>query len=77
MHEWRSNYDPELAAEPASRVTFEIEPTADGQCMLTLTHDRLEQSPQTAANVGGGWSYVLDSLKTMLETGEPLPRAGD
>ena len=45
-------------------------------CLLTLTHDRLEASPRTAADVSGpGWMYVLSSMKTLLETGEGLPRA--
>jgi uncharacterized protein YndB with AHSA1/START domain len=73
VHEWRSLYDPELAAEETSRVTWEIEPHEDGYCRLTLTHDRLEAAPKTAANVtGAGWMFVLSGLKTLLETGEPL-----
>ncbi|WP_448810691.1 SRPBCC domain-containing protein [Agromyces bauzanensis] len=76
VHEWRSEYDPELAGEPASRVTWEIEPRGDDLCLVTLTHDRLEASPRTAADVGGtGWMYVLSSMKTLLETGEGLPSA--
>jgi uncharacterized protein YndB with AHSA1/START domain len=76
VHEWRSDYDPDLATEPASRVTWEIEPRGDGMCLVTLTHDRLEGSPKTAADVGGpGWMYVLSSMKTLLETGAGLPAA--
>ncbi len=74
VHEWRSEYDPELADEPPSRVTWQIEPRGDGLCLLTLTHDRLDASPKTAADVGGpGWMYVLSSMKTLLETGDGLP----
>ena len=72
VHTWRSLYDPALAAEPESRVTWEIEGQPGGTCKLTLTHDRLDGSPRTAANVRG-WSFILSSLKTVLETGEPLP----
>jgi uncharacterized protein YndB with AHSA1/START domain len=75
VHSWRSLYDPELGAEPASRVTWEIEPADSGVCSLTVVHDQLEQSPKTAASVGGpGWMFVLSGLKTLLETGEPLSR---
>ena len=35
VHDWRSLYDPELAAEHASRVTWEIEPQDGGVCKLT------------------------------------------
>jgi uncharacterized protein YndB with AHSA1/START domain len=72
VHTWRSLYDPDLAAEPESRVTWEIEEQPGGFSRLTLIHDRLGQSPKTAAHVKG-WSYILSSLKTVLETGEPLP----
>ena len=69
---WRSLYDPEMAAEAESRVTWEIEAQPGGISKLTLIHDRLENSPKTAASVRG-WSYILSNLKTVVETGEPLP----
>jgi uncharacterized protein YndB with AHSA1/START domain len=70
---WQSRYDDELSAEPASRVTWEIEEREGGVCLLTVTHDQLDGSPKTAASVGGvGWMTVLSGLKTLLETGEPL-----
>jgi uncharacterized protein YndB with AHSA1/START domain len=72
-HEWRSNYNPELAGEEPSRVTWEIEAQDDGLSLLTVTHDRLEGAPKTAASVyGPGWMMVVSGLKTLLETGEPL-----
>jgi uncharacterized protein YndB with AHSA1/START domain len=73
VHDWVSYYDPELAAEEPSRVTWEIEQQDDGTCLLTLVHDRLEGAPKTAESVAGpGWVYVLSGLKTVLETGKPL-----
>ena len=73
VHSWRSGYDPELAAEEASRVTWEIEPRENGMCLLTVVHDRLEGAPRTAESVAGeGWMFVLSNLKTFLETGQPL-----
>jgi uncharacterized protein YndB with AHSA1/START domain len=73
VHGWRSLYDPEMAAEEESRVTWEIEPREDGICLLTVVHDRLEGAPKTAASVSGqGWTMVLSGLKTLLETGKPL-----
>ncbi len=73
VHGWRSSYDPELAEEDESRVTWEIEPRESGVCLLTVVHDRLEGAPKTAASVAGpGWMMVLSGLKTLLETGEPL-----
>ena len=72
MHSWRTMYDEEAAAEPESRVTWEIEAKDGGYALLTVTHDRLDASPKTAANVAGGWMFVLSGLKTLLETGKPL-----
>ena len=73
VHGWSSMYDPEMAAEPVSRVTWEIEPREDGCCLLTVVHDRLDASPKTASSVSGtGWMFVLSGLKTLLETGQPL-----
>jgi uncharacterized protein YndB with AHSA1/START domain len=75
-HTWRALWDPETAAEPHSRVTWEIEPQEGGVTKLTVTHDQLEAAPKTAESVAGGWEYVLSGLKTVLETGEPLSTQG-
>jgi uncharacterized protein YndB with AHSA1/START domain len=72
VHTWRSLYDADLAAEPESRVTWEIEGLPGGYSRLTLIHDKLDASPKTAASVTG-WIYYLSSLKSVLETGIPLP----
>ena len=72
VHGWRALYDPELAEEATSRVTWEIDQAEDGVSRLTVTHDQLEGAPKTAESVAGGWMYVLSGLKTLLETGKPL-----
>lgn len=72
VHTWRSLYDPELADEPPSRVTWEIEPHPFGVTRLTVVHDELEASPKTASHVAGGWMFIISGLKTVLETGKPL-----
>ena len=73
VHEWKSGYNPELAAEEPSRVTWEIEEKDGGLSLLTVVHDKLEGAPKTAASVAGpGWMMVLSGMKTLLETGKPL-----
>ena len=74
VHTWLAHYDPELAAEDPSRVTWEIEDREGGMCLVTVVHDQLEGAPKTAQGVNGeGWMYVLSGLKSLLETGESLP----
>ena len=76
VHEWRSLYDPDMADEPPSRVSWEIEPAGDGVCKLTLIHDKLDGSPKTALSVSGaGWMFVLSGLKTVIETDAPMSMA--
>jgi uncharacterized protein YndB with AHSA1/START domain len=72
---WRSLWDEETAAEPPSRVTYEIEQTEPGVCQVTVIHDQLEKSPKTAGSIEG-WTYILSGLKTLLETGQPLAQPG-
>ncbi len=73
---WRFLYDEELAAEPPGRVEWVLTPAGDdGQLTrVTLRHGDLALSPLTWAHVRLGWVNVIDSLKSLLETGEPLPR---
>src|SRR5262245_5935437 len=73
VHEWRPLYDPDVAAEQPSRVSWEIEPQEGGDSQLNMTNDIADNSPRTAESVSGeGWMFVLSGLKTLLETGEPL-----
>jgi uncharacterized protein YndB with AHSA1/START domain len=70
---YRGLYDPDLAAEPPSRVTWQIDPDQQGTTLLTVVHDQLDHAPKTAERVAGpGWMRVLSGLKTVLETGESL-----
>ena len=71
---WRALWDEELLSESASRVTWEIDPQTGGFSKVTVVHDQLEGAPKTAETVASdmGWKIVLDGMKTLLETGEPL-----
>jgi len=61
-----------LASEPRSKVTFELEALGD-QVKLTVIHDDLVPGGLTGSMISNGWPRVLANLKTLLETGEPLP----
>ena len=58
--------------EGYSRVTFTLEPF-DAVVKLTLVHDELA-SEEVAEGFREGWAPILSSLKTFLESGQPLPR---
>ncbi|MEA2271057.1 MAG: hypothetical protein QOC64_3667 [Solirubrobacteraceae bacterium] len=73
---WRMLMDADMATHQ-TRLTYEIEAGEGGVTKLTLIHD-LEGAPRLAAllagemedaGAGGGWSWVLSDLKTLLETG--------
>ncbi|MFY1671222.1 ArsR/SmtB family transcription factor [Plantactinospora sp. WMMB334] len=64
-----------LAEEPRSRVSFEIEPRG-GTVRLTVVHEGFAPDSPLLDSIGEGWSELLSSLKTLLETGEPLPQGG-
>lgn len=74
VHTWAVRYDAALAEE-TSKVTWLLEPRGEN-VKLTVVHD-LSQAPSTAKHVAtDGWSVVLSSLKSMLETGTPLRMPG-
>lgn len=58
-------------SERRSKITFEIEPVGS-LCKLTVTQDDFEPGSSVLAGVSQGWPPILASLKTLLETGEPL-----
>src|SRR5215213_7808743 len=60
-----------VRAEPRSKVTFDIEP-AGATVKLTVVHT-FEPGSTMLGMVSQGWPSLLSSLKTMLETGDPLP----
>ncbi len=72
---WHTLYDPEMAAEPASRVEWVLTEAGPGLTRLRLTHGDLAFSPLTWARVKDGWVWIVDSLKSLLETGTALPPA--
>lgn len=71
---WHVLYDADLAAEPPSRVEWTVEQVGDRLTRVRLVHGDLSSSPLTWARVKDGWVWVLDALKTVLETGCTLPR---
>jgi uncharacterized protein YndB with AHSA1/START domain/DNA-binding transcriptional ArsR family regulator len=67
-----ARWDDDVAADPPSRITWEIEAAGDGLSKLTVVHDGFAAETHTYGQVGGGMPYILSGLKTLLETGQPL-----
>ena len=77
---WRMLMDEAMASEGFTRLTYEIAEGKGGVTKLTVIHD-LENAPKLAVllsggmedeGAGGGWSWVLSDLKSLLETGTSM-----
>jgi uncharacterized protein YndB with AHSA1/START domain len=68
---WRNEFKPELRAEGHSRMTFELEKAGES-VKLTVIHEMDRPDSKLINAVAGGWPLILASLKSLLETGEPL-----
>ena len=76
---WRPHFSPEIVAEGAKRLTWEIAEVDEGVTQLTVIHE-LDGAPLTAAMVespfakegAGGWNWILNDLKTLLEAGSSM-----
>lgn len=60
----------ERTRDVPERLTWEIATSGPGTVKLTLTHEHLTE--EYYRSVSQGWPAVLSSLKSLLETGEPL-----
>jgi uncharacterized protein YndB with AHSA1/START domain len=78
---WHPQFNEATIAETPTRLTYEIVEHAGGLCTVTLTHD-VAGAPLVAGMVqgggdpvrgGGGWPWTLSDLKSLLETGQPMP----
>ncbi|PSL02157.1 ArsR family transcriptional regulator [Haloactinopolyspora alba] len=63
-----------MAAEPRSKVSFEIEQQGPA-VKLTVIHDGFDPGSTVHEAISGGWPEILSGLKTLLETGRSLPEA--
>lgn len=56
----------------SSKVTYTI--SAEGDvCRLSVLHEGLTPGESISEGVKRGWAQIVSSLKTLLETGAPLP----
>jgi len=68
---WRNEFKPELRAEGDSRLTYELEQQGES-VKLTVIHEMERPDSKLIEATSNGWPPILASLKSLLETGEPL-----
>ncbi len=57
---------------PGTVVQFDIAAKGAEKCAVCVTHGKLA-SQQDREHMKGGWTWAMDSLKSYLETGKPIP----
>ena len=72
---WQARWDEKVAKDRPSRVTYEIDPAGPEMTRLRLRHDDFEQETATYLGSADAWPWMMSSLKSLLETGKPLPPA--
>ena len=68
---WQNEFMPDMKAEGHSTCTYELEP-AGTAVKLTVTHEIGVPNSKLIGGVSEGWPHLLASLKSLLETGEPI-----
>jgi uncharacterized protein YndB with AHSA1/START domain/DNA-binding transcriptional ArsR family regulator len=66
-----ARWDEQVSADPPSRLTWELADAGPGLVEVKAIHDGLVPSSATEQQIEG-MAFILSSLKTLLETGEPL-----
>ena len=69
---WRAHWDDNVTKDPASRVTYELSAAGPATTKLHVVHDGFEGETATYVGSIAGWPVMMSSLKSLLETGEPL-----
>ena len=57
---------------PGTVVEVTFTPNGNGKVAVRLQHMKL-RSQRDRDDMKGGWSWAMDSLKSFLETGDPIP----
>ena len=68
---WRNELSSEAHAEGYSRLTYELEKQNES-VKLTIIHEIDKPESKLIGKVSKGWPIILASLKSLLETGDPL-----
>jgi uncharacterized protein YndB with AHSA1/START domain len=70
---WNAHWDEASGKDKASRVAYELSSLAPGTTRLQLVHDEFDGATPTYTGSVDAWPLMMSSLKSLLETGKPLP----
>ena len=70
---FRPVWNETVSAAPETETEWTLVPIGP-LTAVTLTHRGMPQDIPAAAELDGGWTFLLSNLKTLLETGAPMPR---
>lgn len=57
---------------PGTIVEFTVRPSGNGKVAVRVTHSRLKTA-RDREKMKQGWNWAMDSFKSYLETGQPIP----
>jgi len=73
VHTYHSFWPP-MNKDAPTKVTWELASLPGGLTKVTVVHEDFEGETATYQGLqSGGWAWILSNMKTLLETGEPLP----
>lgn len=74
VHSYHSLWPP-MNEDAPTKVTWELEAMPGGVTKVTVVHEDFERETATYTGLqSGGWTWILSNMKTLLETGEPMPQ---
>jgi uncharacterized protein YndB with AHSA1/START domain len=77
VHTYHSLWPP-MNEDAATEVTWELEAMPGGLTKVTVVHGKFQGETATYKGLqSGGWAWILSNMKTLLETGEPMPQGYD
>ena len=76
VHSFNARWSEDVAGDPPSRVTWELEPAGNGATKVSLVHDDFGGDTTTSRMVAAGWVEAISRLKTLVETGKPFAMPG-
>jgi uncharacterized protein YndB with AHSA1/START domain len=74
VHTYHSLWPP-MNEDAPTKVTWELESMPGGVTKVTVVHEDFQGETATYQGLqSGGWAWILSNMKTLLETGEPMPQ---